>query len=80
MVAKDEYLPTYQGDIIWNNEKMRRKKKGRPNSKRIRTKMDSAKKNGKIMWYMPSSRIHRETLSQSLNKLHNIINVCNFYM
>lgn len=31
MVAKEDYWPTYQGDIVWNNEHMRQKKKERPN-------------------------------------------------
>lgn len=41
---KYKYWPTYQGDVIWHNENMRRKKRDRPNNMRIRTKMDMANK------------------------------------
>ena len=39
MVEKEEYWPTYQCGIVWHNENLRRKKKGRPNNTRIRTEM-----------------------------------------
>ncbi|CAK8534128.1 unnamed protein product [Lathyrus sativus] len=39
-----DYWPPYQGDIVWHNDDMRRKKKGRPNSKHIRTEMDTTDK------------------------------------
>jgi hypothetical protein len=35
VVAKEDYWPEYQGDIVWHNEVMRRKKKGHPNNTRI---------------------------------------------
>ena len=41
VVVKEYYWPKYQGDIVWPNEVMRRKKKGHPNSTRIRTEMDT---------------------------------------
>ena len=44
VVAKEDYWPAYQGDILWYNEIMRRKKKGCPNSTRIQTEMDTANK------------------------------------
>ena len=44
VLAKEDYWPAYQGDIVWHNEQMRRKKKGRPKSTRIRTEMDTANK------------------------------------
>lgn len=33
--------PQYEGDTLFHNESMRRKKKGRPNSCRIRTKIEN---------------------------------------
>ena len=40
----EEYWPPYEGDIVWHNDEMRRKKKGMPKSTRIRTGMDSTDK------------------------------------
>ncbi|XP_050885972.1 uncharacterized protein LOC127091390 [Lathyrus oleraceus] len=36
--------PQYEGDTLCHNDRMRRNKKGRPNSCRIRTEMDNAEK------------------------------------
>ncbi|CAK8575841.1 unnamed protein product [Lathyrus sativus] len=44
VLPMEDYWPPYQGDIVWHNDDMRRKKKGRLNSKRIRTEMDTADK------------------------------------
>lgn len=44
VLAIEEYWPPYQGDIVWHNDEIRRKKKGRPNSTHIRTEMDTAEK------------------------------------
>jgi hypothetical protein len=44
VLPMEDYWPPYEGDIVWHNEEMRRKKKGRPNSTRIRTEMDSTDK------------------------------------
>ena len=44
VVAKEDYWPTYQWNIVWHNENMRTKKKGLLNSMRIRTKMDTTNK------------------------------------
>lgn len=40
VVAKEDYWPEYDGEVVWHNDTMRRNKKGRPNSTRIRTEMD----------------------------------------
>ena len=44
LVAKPDYWPAYDGEIVWHNDQMRRNKKGRPKSKRITTEMDSLDK------------------------------------
>lgn len=44
VVENEDYWPTYQGEIVWHNENMQRKKKGRPNSKRIKIEMDMTNK------------------------------------
>jgi hypothetical protein len=44
VVAKEDYWPEYQGDILWHNEIMRRKKKGRLNSTHIRIEMNMVNK------------------------------------
>jgi hypothetical protein len=44
VVAMEAYWPEYDGEIVWHNDLMRRNKKGRPNSKRIRTEMDDTDK------------------------------------
>ncbi|KAI5448199.1 hypothetical protein KIW84_015572 [Lathyrus oleraceus] len=44
VLPMEDYWPPYEGDIVWHNEEMRRKKKGRPNSTRIITEMDSTDK------------------------------------
>lgn len=44
LVAKEDYWHAYQGEVVWNNQNMRRKKKGCPNSTRIQTEMDTANK------------------------------------
>lgn len=44
VVAMEEYWPPYEGDIVWHNEEMRRKKKGHPNNTRIQTEMDTMDK------------------------------------
>ena len=44
VVAKENFWPKYQGDILWHNEVIRRKKKGRLNSTRIQTKIDTSNK------------------------------------
>ncbi|XP_058733593.1 uncharacterized protein LOC131605228 [Vicia villosa] len=43
-VPKEDQWTPYQGDILLHNERMRRNKKGRPNSTRIRTEMDTVEK------------------------------------
>ncbi|XP_058753389.1 uncharacterized protein LOC131626586 [Vicia villosa] len=43
VMAKEDYWPAYEGDVVWHNDNMRRKKRGRPNSTRIRTEMDHEK-------------------------------------
>ena len=40
LVAKPDYWPAYDGEIVWHNDQMRRNKKVRPKSKRITTEMD----------------------------------------
>lgn len=40
VVAKEDYWPTFEGEIVWHNDQMRRNKKGRPNNTRITTEMD----------------------------------------
>ncbi|XP_058775069.1 uncharacterized protein LOC131649320 [Vicia villosa] len=40
VVAKEDYWPAYEGEIVWHNDQMRRNKKGRPKSKRITTEMN----------------------------------------
>ncbi|XP_058749008.1 uncharacterized protein LOC131621962 [Vicia villosa] len=44
VVAKEDYWPAYEGEIVWHNDQMRRNKKGRPKSKRITTEMDELNK------------------------------------
>src|SRR3954470_21611041 len=44
VVAKEDYWPAYEGEIVWHNDQMRRNKKGRPKSKRITTEMDELDK------------------------------------
>ncbi|XP_058776138.1 uncharacterized protein LOC131650445 [Vicia villosa] len=44
VMAKEDYWPAYEGDVVWHNDNMRRKKRGRPNSTRIRTEMDDHEK------------------------------------
>ncbi|CAK8535186.1 unnamed protein product [Lathyrus sativus] len=44
VLPMEEYWPSYQGDIVWHNDGMRRKKKGHLNNKRIITEMDTADK------------------------------------
>ncbi|XP_058754623.1 uncharacterized protein LOC131627784 [Vicia villosa] len=44
VMVKEDYWPAYEGDVVWHNDNMRRKKKGRPNSTRIRTEMDDHEK------------------------------------
>lgn len=44
VIATEDYWPAYQGEIVWHNEHMRRKKKGRPNSTRIQTEMDTVRR------------------------------------
>src|SRR3954469_2738077 len=43
VMAKEDYWPTYEGDVVWHNDNMRRKKRGHPNSTRITTEMDHEK-------------------------------------
>lgn len=59
IVASEEYWSTYQGDVIFHDENMRRKKNDRLN---IRNEYDI--QNGKKVCYMPSYRSYTETLSQ----------------
>lgn len=66
VVENEDYCPTYQGDIVWNNENMRRKKKGCPESTHIQTKIDTMNK-------ISSVQIHSYKLSQCWSKIHNII-------
>ncbi|XP_058775477.1 uncharacterized protein LOC131649736 [Vicia villosa] len=40
VIAKEDYWLEYDGEVVWKNDMMRRKKKGRPNSTCIRTEMD----------------------------------------
>src|SRR4051812_19177537 len=44
VMAREDYWPAYEGDVVWHNDNMQRKKRGRPNSTRIRTKMDDHEK------------------------------------
>ncbi|XP_058784186.1 uncharacterized protein LOC131658956 [Vicia villosa] len=43
VMAKEDYWPAYEGDVVWHNDNMRRKKRGRPNSTQIITEMDHEK-------------------------------------
>ncbi|XP_058733795.1 uncharacterized protein LOC131605461 [Vicia villosa] len=40
VMAKEDYWPSYKGEVVWHNDMMQRKKKGLPNNTRIRTDMD----------------------------------------
>lgn len=44
VVEQEKYWTPYQGNVIWNNENMRRKKKDRPKNMRIETNMDMDEK------------------------------------
>lgn len=44
VVAMEEYWSLYQEDIVWHNDEMRRKKKGRPNNICIKKEIDTADK------------------------------------
>jgi hypothetical protein len=44
VLPMEKYCPPYEGDIVWHNDEMRRKKKGRPNITHIRTEMDTIDK------------------------------------
>lgn len=44
MVSNNENRPTLQGDVIYHNKNMCRKKKGHPNNTHIRIEMDTADK------------------------------------
>lgn len=43
-IPNEGYWPTYEGETLYHNPQMRRIKKGRPNSTRIRTEMDVKEK------------------------------------
>ena len=43
-VPQEDSWPPYLGDTLMHDERMRRNKKGRPNSTRIRTEMDTVEK------------------------------------
>ncbi|XP_073226869.1 uncharacterized protein [Cicer arietinum] len=43
-IPNEGYWPTYEGETLYHNPQMRRNKKGRPNSTRIRTEMDVKEK------------------------------------
>ncbi|XP_073223545.1 uncharacterized protein [Cicer arietinum] len=43
-IPNERYWPTYEGGTLYHNSQMRRIKKGRPNSTRIRTQMDVKEK------------------------------------
>ncbi|KAI5425822.1 hypothetical protein KIW84_031589 [Lathyrus oleraceus] len=51
-VPTETTWPQYEGDTFFHNDSMRRKKKGRSNSSRIRTEMDNVEKEKNEVWYL----------------------------